>query len=100
MICVFAQQNNQVIWTLKLSFIFSVLLLYVYAHALSLCVHIYTHSYMLICMHASVWNVMPITDLTFTAKPNSQMQNVKVNFCPNPPVVGQNITVDLSGIIS
>ncbi|XP_065914689.1 putative phosphatidylglycerol/phosphatidylinositol transfer protein DDB_G0282107 [Dysidea avara] len=32
-------------------------------------------------------------------KPNSQMQNVKVNFYPNPPVVGQTITAELSGTI-
>ncbi|XP_065914734.1 putative phosphatidylglycerol/phosphatidylinositol transfer protein DDB_G0282107 isoform X1 [Dysidea avara] len=32
-------------------------------------------------------------------KPNSLMQNVKVNFYPNPPVEGQKITGELDGTI-
>ncbi|XP_065913250.1 putative phosphatidylglycerol/phosphatidylinositol transfer protein DDB_G0282107 [Dysidea avara] len=32
-------------------------------------------------------------------KPNSQMQNVKIKFYPNPPVVEQNVTFELSGTI-
>ncbi|XP_065914735.1 putative phosphatidylglycerol/phosphatidylinositol transfer protein DDB_G0282107 isoform X2 [Dysidea avara] len=33
-------------------------------------------------------------------KPNSLMQNVKVNFYPNPPVEGQKITGELDGTIN